>query len=209
MVKVRVRARVRVSVAGTCRRAPTPHVPPPSYRQLGTGLGLGLGLDVRGRAVHSNCRMWCCRGGRGSGARCCASRQRQRLLECLPGRYLEGARKMPGRCHEGAREAPARDSGACADTRGAGQEAAPLELGGAGAGRCWSWTVVVGARTSHSTSGGTLPRGTPCSSGDAAIVLASTVTVSTMPKCVKPAESSASSPKRSRKMAHSGSTAPG
>ena len=131
----------------------------------------------------------------------------------------EGISKVLGRCQEGATKVPGRRQQGTAGRAlthealgrrwGCAGGGAAFGLGGAGAGRWWSWAVVLGARTSHSTSGGTLPRGTPCSSGDAAIVLASTVTVSTMPKCVKPAESSASSPKRSRKMAHSGSTAPG
>ena len=125
--------------------------------ELGFGLGLGspghavalpsdpllgrqAGRHVRGRAVHSDRRRWRRRGGRASGSRCCAARQRQRLLKCLPlglGVGL-GARVCSNACR----------GGACADTRDAGQEAASrsdwalLELGAAGAGQCWSWAVL-------------------------------------------------------------------
>ena len=167
--------------------------------ELGFGLGLGspghavalpsdpllgrqAGRHVRGRAVHSDRRRWRRRGGRASGSRCCAARQRQRLLKCLPlglgvglgARVCSNLGAVAGRALTmGRRRRRART--------GRFWSWALLELCSAGAGQCWSWAMVElgsgGARTSHSTSGGTWPRGTPCSSGDAAIVLASTCRV--------------------------------
>ena len=64
------------------------------------------------------------------------------------------------------------------------------------------------SKASHSTSGGTSPMGVPSAVGVAAMLLASTATISTMQKCGKHADDSASSPKRSRKMAHSVSAVP-
>ena len=120
--------------------------------ELGFGLGLGspghavalpsdpllgrqAGRHVRGRAVHSDRRRWRRRGGRASGSRCCAARQRQRLLKCLPlglgvglgARVCSNLGAVAGR--------------ALTHARWAGGGVA-LGLGASGAGRCWSWAVL-------------------------------------------------------------------